>query len=138
VKYKANAGLGYTPWPGTFALANFLDANKDKLALSGRRALELGSGACPVAGLAAGLLCREATLTDRLELIHVLDASIQFGIQGLSPKPAICAKVLDWGDLEFTESCFRAGEADLLLMSDVVYFPMLRQKLLNTLLLLST
>eukprot|EP00931_Biecheleriopsis_adriatica_P068910 TRINITY_DN42809_c0_g1_i1.p1 TRINITY_DN42809_c0_g1~~TRINITY_DN42809_c0_g1_i1.p1 ORF type:complete len:249 (+),score=60.56 TRINITY_DN42809_c0_g1_i1:91-837(+) len=138
VKYKEGAGLGFTPWPGSFALAKFLDVHRERLRLSQRRALELGSGACSVSGLTAGLLCKQADLTDRLEVLQDLDASISFAFGHLEPMPNALAKVLDWQDMEFTESAFRPGQADLLLMSDVVYFPMLMKPLLNTLLLLST
>eukprot|EP00933_Yihiella_yeosuensis_P043934 TRINITY_DN38978_c0_g1_i1.p1 TRINITY_DN38978_c0_g1~~TRINITY_DN38978_c0_g1_i1.p1 ORF type:complete len:257 (+),score=30.58 TRINITY_DN38978_c0_g1_i1:70-840(+) len=138
IRYSPNAGLGFTPWPGSFALANFLDENSEKLELSEKRVLELGSGSCSVSGITAGLLCKQVTLTDRLEVLQPLDECIRFSYEGVTPKPDVTPKVLDWKDLEFTESCFKAGQADIILLSDVVYFPQLRTPLIHTLLALCT
>merc|ERR1712113_872191 len=97
-------------------------------------ALELGSGSCAIAGIAAGFLCREVTLTDRQEVIMELAANVK-----ASKAPSsVHVKVLDWADLDFTLSFMRPGDADILLMSDVVYFPMLWKPLVHTLLAIST
>ncbi|CAE7604747.1 METTL21C [Symbiodinium sp. KB8] len=138
VKWPENGGLGYMPWPGSFMLAKHLDMHREQLGLQEKKALELGSGTCSVAGLAAGLLCKQVDLTDRLEVLEELHANIDFAYQNMEAEPRVMAKVLDWVDLEFTESAFRPGHADLILMSDVVYFPHLRRPLLNTLLYLCT
>jgi len=45
---------------------------------------------------------------------------------------------LDWGDLEFTLSTQRRGVADILIMSDICYFPMLWKPLVHTILAIST
>jgi len=52
--------------------------------------------------------------------------------------PSVQVKVLDWGDLDFTLSIQRRGAAHILLMSDVVYFPMLWKPLVHTILAIST
>lgn len=117
-------------------MAKFLEARKDELNLANSHVLELGSGACSVSGLMAALLCKEVDLTDRLEVLEELDQSINFAFQAVHPRPKVTAKVLDWKDLEFTETAFKPGKADIILMSDVVYFPMLRRPLLHTLLFL--
>mmetsp|Transcript_12906 Transcript_12906/g.29298 ORF Transcript_12906/g.29298 Transcript_12906/m.29298 type:complete len:245 (-) Transcript_12906:99-833(-) len=134
VKYRRNAGLGFTPWPGTFALASYLDAHSEELGLQHKSALELGSGACSVAGLAAGHLCREAVLSDRPEVVHEIYKLVcQAGLQ-----ETVKVKIINWTDLDFTLSQQPPGAADLILMSDVVYFDMLWKPLLHTLLLLCT
>mmetsp|Transcript_17246 Transcript_17246/g.32482 ORF Transcript_17246/g.32482 Transcript_17246/m.32482 type:complete len:251 (+) Transcript_17246:66-818(+) len=138
VKWPQNGGLGYTPWPGSFMLAKYLDTHRDELALKEKKVLELGSGTCSVAGLAAGLLCKKVDLTDRLEVLEELHANIDFAYENMEAEPDVSAKVLDWVDLEFTESAFRPGQADLVIMSDVVYFAHLRRPLLHTLLYLCT
>ncbi|CAE7023005.1 METTL21C [Symbiodinium natans] len=138
VKWPENGGLGYTPWPGSFVLAKYLDTHREELGLQEKKVLELGSGTCSVAGLAAGLLCKQVDLTDRLEVLEELHQNIQFAYQNMEAEPRVMAKVLDWVDLEFTESAFKPGQADLILMSDVVYFSHLRRPLLNTLLYLCT
>jgi len=135
-KYVPDGGLGYTPWPGSFAMARYLDTHRDELKLAERHVIELGSGACSVSGLMAGLLCKQVELTDRLEVLEEIDAAIGFAFQGMHPAPNCKAKVLDWGDLEFTETAFKVGQADTLMMSDVVYFPMLKNRLVHTLLYL--
>eukprot|EP00913_Durusdinium_trenchii_P019901 g18708.t1 len=81
VKWFERGGLGYTPWPGSFMLAKYLDAKQEELELKEKKLLELGSGTCSVAGLAAGLLCKEVDLTDRYEILEELDASIHFAYQ---------------------------------------------------------
>eukprot|EP00434_Breviolum_minutum_P011790 symbB.v1.2.010405.t1/scaffold657.1/size175864/2 len=136
VKWIERGGLGYTPWPGSFMLAKYLDNKKDELELKDKKLIELGSGTCSVAGLAAGLLCKEVDLTDRYEVLEELDASIHFAYQNTDAEPCVKAKVLDWVDLEFTETAFRPGQADIVMMSDVVYFPHLQRPLLHTLLFL--
>mmetsp|Transcript_20246 Transcript_20246/g.36105 ORF Transcript_20246/g.36105 Transcript_20246/m.36105 type:complete len:259 (+) Transcript_20246:112-888(+) len=135
-RYIPDGGLGYTPWPGNFAMARYLDTHKDELKLSERHVIELGSGACSVSGLMAGIHCKKVELTDRLEVLEEIDAAIGFAFQGMSPMPNCSAKVLDWADLEFTETAFTPGKADTLMMSDVVYFPMLKNPLVHTLLFL--
>ncbi|CAJ1435776.1 unnamed protein product [Effrenium voratum] len=138
VKWPDTGGLGYTPWPGSFMLAAYLDEHREELELSEKKLMELGSGASSVAGLAAGLLCKQVDLTDRLEVLEDLDASIKFAYQNIEAEPKVHAKVLDWVDLEFTETAFRPGHADILIMSDVVYFAHLKRPLLHTLLYLCT
>mmetsp|Transcript_39218 Transcript_39218/g.104707 ORF Transcript_39218/g.104707 Transcript_39218/m.104707 type:complete len:243 (+) Transcript_39218:113-841(+) len=134
VEFRAGAGLGFVPWPGTFALANYLDKHAEELELSSKTALELGSGSSTISGLAAGHLCKFTTLTDRPEVIQKLgDAASRAGL--LFDK--VDVKVLDWGDLDFTMSCFRPENIDLIIMTDVVYYDMLWKPLLHTLLLLS-
>mmetsp|Transcript_38023 Transcript_38023/g.100583 ORF Transcript_38023/g.100583 Transcript_38023/m.100583 type:complete len:247 (-) Transcript_38023:36-776(-) len=138
VRYRKGAGLGFTPWPATFALAAFLDAQQQRLDLRSKSVLELGSGACTVSGLVAGHLCKKVTLTDRVEVIHDIGASVQAAGLSEGVCEGVSVKVLNWMDLEFTESCFQPGEADVILMSDVVYFPTLFEPLVHTLLLLCT
>jgi len=134
VRFRGGAGLGFRPWPGTFALAEFLDERREELRLQELEALELGSGACSICGLAAGLLCRRATLSDRPEVARELYLLAQR--HGLQDRVSV--KVLDWTDLDFVEREQRPGAADLILMADVVYFPTLWRPLLHTLLLLAS
>lgn len=134
VEFNPSDGLGFTPWPGSFALALYLDQHADELELKNKRALELGSGSSSVCGFTAGHLCKFATLTDRPEVIHALgDAASRCGL--LHRKVDI--KVLDWNDMEFTVSAFRHEDVDMILMTDVVYYDMLWPGLLNQLLILS-
>eukprot|EP00438_Fugacium_kawagutii_P005510 Skav227054 [mRNA] locus=scaffold72:821508:825541:- [translate_table: standard] len=65
-----------------------------------------------------------------------VEASIRFAYENTDAEPCVKAKVLDWVDLEFTETAFRPGQADVVIMSDVVYFPHLQRPLLHTLLFL--
>ena len=44
VKWPENGGLGYTPWPGSFVLAKYLDTHREELGLQEKKVLELGSG----------------------------------------------------------------------------------------------
>lgn len=134
VEYRRGAGLGFVPWPGSFALAAFLDTRAEALGLREKSALELGSGACSVSGLVAGHLCKKVVLSDRPEVVHDLYVLIQRA--GLSR--TVSVKVLDWNDLEFIQHEQQPGAADLILMTDVVYFPTLWKPLLHTLLLLSS
>jgi len=122
------------PWPGSFALAAFLDARAEELCLADKSALELGSGACSISGLVAGHLFREVVLSDRPEVVH----DIYLLTQGAGLSQKVKVKVLDWMDLDFTLQQQQPGMADLILISDVVYFPTLWRPLLNTLLLLSS
>ena len=48
------------------------------------------------------------------------EASIHFAYQNTDTdaEPRVQAKVLDWVDLEFTETAFRPGQADVVIMSD--------------------
>mmetsp|Transcript_45082 Transcript_45082/g.96729 ORF Transcript_45082/g.96729 Transcript_45082/m.96729 type:complete len:244 (-) Transcript_45082:8-739(-) len=134
VEYQSGAGLGYIPWPGTYALASFLDRHKDEFQLSKMNALELGSGSATLAGLAAGHLCKFTTLTDRPEVIEPLGEAASRN--GLLYKK-IDVKVLDWSDLDFTLSAFDPENFDLIFFADTVYYDMLWRPLLNTLLALS-
>mmetsp|Transcript_65582 Transcript_65582/g.128948 ORF Transcript_65582/g.128948 Transcript_65582/m.128948 type:complete len:247 (-) Transcript_65582:150-890(-) len=132
VEFQPNAGLGFVPWPGTFALAAYLDANAEALGLSNLVALELGSGSCSVAGLTAGKLCKKTVLTDRVEVIDSIgNAVARSNLWG-----KVDVRVLDWADLEFTMSAFTTQEIDMIFMTDVVYFDFLWKPLLHTLLLL--
>lgn len=131
--YQSGAGLGFVPWPGTFALASYLDRNANRLNLHEVSSLELGSGSCTISGLAAGKLCRWTTLTDRSEVITTLARTVRDN-DLLDTKVAV--KVLDWVDLDFTMSSFSSEAIDVILMTEVVYYDMLWRPLLHTLLLL--
>ena len=51
VRWIERGGLGYTPWPGSFMMAKWLDQKKEQLCLKEKKLLELGSGTCSAQSL---------------------------------------------------------------------------------------
>eukprot|EP00928_Gymnodinium_smaydae_P087998 TRINITY_DN72159_c0_g1_i1.p1 TRINITY_DN72159_c0_g1~~TRINITY_DN72159_c0_g1_i1.p1 ORF type:complete len:260 (-),score=47.15 TRINITY_DN72159_c0_g1_i1:288-1046(-) len=128
---KSGGGLGFMPWPGAWALAKYIDDHAAELQLQDKRAVELGSGACALAGRVATLHCKEVMLTDTSEVTpHLCE------LARASPAPRPDVRELNWVGIWTTDAMYQPGDFDLVLMSDVVYFDFLFKPLMNTLLAL--
>jgi predicted nicotinamide N-methyase len=108
-------------WDGSIVLAKFLEKQKNYLGLENAKVLELGAGR-GIAGIAAGILGAECTITDLYPVIPCIDKSIS-----LNRLPKVCALPLDW-----TEPVDLHTEFDYIIAADVIWVQELIEPLIDT------
>lgn len=136
--------LGATVWPSGIALATLLSGDMRTL-LEGRRVLELGS-ACGLPSLVAKDICGASDVlatdyweeedgkfdADRLVPKNLFGANLAYNL-GPSGSSASAVKRLDWHDTNGVIYAADQFRPDVIIGSDLVYYPMDTPPLLQTL-----
>ena len=148
--------LGATLWPSSIALASLL-AGDSKGLIEGKRVLELGSG-CGLPSLVVKELCNAQKIlaTDywEVEVVHgkpllsldnpsgdrlvpknLFGANLAYNMMGSSTDDSATATVrrLDWHDVQDIFKIANEFSPDVIIGSDLVYYPMDTSPLLQTL-----
>lgn len=110
------AGLGWRVWVAAPALCRLLLQAPELVA--GRTVLELGAGVGLCGLLAAALGAARVQFTDVASLLPALRVNIDANV---SSCPDVSCSALDWDDEACASEPLLAGQADLLLGSDVLY-----------------
>jgi predicted nicotinamide N-methyase len=108
-------------WDGSIVLAKFLEKQKDSLHLENARVLELGAGR-GIAGITAGLLGAECTITDLCPVVPSIEKSIK-----LNQLVNVSALALDW-----TQPSCLPSEFDYIIAADVIWVQELIEPLIDT------
>ncbi|XP_044056301.1 uncharacterized protein LOC122878043 [Siniperca chuatsi] len=130
VIYESIDYFGAVMWPAALALCSFLDDNRERVNLQGKKVLELGAGTGLVT-IVASLLGASVTATDLPEVLSNLRANVTRNTRGRCRHPPQVA-ALSWGfDLESTYPT-SVYHYDYVLAADVVYHHDFLDKLLVT------
>jgi len=120
-------GIAFQLWPSASLLAVILTSS---CTLEGKVVLELGAG-CGAVGIRAGMEgASRVVVTDTKDAVAHLAANVAANDCG-----NVETDVLEWGS---TTIPYSAGDFDVVLLSDCFYWEHLHQRLLDTLLLLTT
>ena len=133
------SGIGYQVWPaGSILAALLLDPNTGVARLvNNKTILELGSG-CGIAGLAAAFAgAKKVFLTDRKEVLDHLRENLEINRSKLPVPDAVMVEELEWGK-EVNPQLINRDSIDVIIASDCMYWASLYERLVMTLLSLST
>jgi 2-polyprenyl-3-methyl-5-hydroxy-6-metoxy-1,4-benzoquinol methylase len=125
---------GALVWDASIVLAGYLSAVVGSGEAwptgppAGARCVELGCG-LGLAGLAAAALGLQVTLTDRLEVMPLTEASVAANVVGVP----VAVAPLSWGDADAARALRKDDlPFECVLMADVVYEPLLVEPLLES------
>ena len=116
-------GIAFQVWPAALILSQYLAQSPD--VVKGKTVLELGAG-CGVCGMIAGMCgAVSVILTDCAETVSHLQENIAANVLSL-PEGVVEATSLEWGESSELS-------ADIVIVSDCLYWAHLHQRLLHTL-----
>jgi predicted nicotinamide N-methyase len=132
-------GIGFQVWPAGKALASLLldPASSVARLVRNKTILELGAG-CGIAGLAAAIAgAKKVFLTDRKETLPHLRNNVKINQFEIPRTSQVCAEELEWGK-EIGSEFIHKDSIDVIIASDCMYWASLYDRLVMTLLNLST
>ncbi len=132
-------GIGFQVWPAGRALACLLLEPASSVArlVRNKAILELGAG-CGIAGLAAAMAgAKKVFLTDRKETLPHLLENVKINQSTIPATSYVCAEELEWGK-EIDSDLIHKDNIDVIIASDCMYWASLYDRLVMTLLRLST
>ena len=132
-------GIAFQVWPAGKALASLLldPASSVARLVRNKSILELGAG-CGIAGLAAAIAgAKKVFLTDRKETLPHLRNNVEINRVAIPTTTHVCAEELEWGK-EIGSEFIHKDNIDVIIASDCMYWASLYDRLVMTLLNLST
>ncbi|PRP86584.1 hypothetical protein PROFUN_05222 [Planoprotostelium fungivorum] len=118
------SSTGTKVWDTGVALSKYFEKNRHKLNLKGKQLIEIGAG-CGLTGIVTAILGAHVTITDRVEVLHLIKKNVDFNLSGRENVGKVQVKELNWGVTDVKEFKppfhYVIGSAQSQIFLDVLY-----------------